>query len=163
MPTINPLILKSKLDIFDSLYGEENILELRVRKMYTPKYDIGDSISNYVYGTRSFSFIKNNNIRIICEDNIVTIYSNKEDIYLMSDCNQLFSWLKNFETIDLTGIDFSTVNNIEEMFYNCKNLKHIILDKSILYNFDFEDLNTIFENCTSLEDIKIGCKNYKIN
>ena len=165
MATINFSMLNSKLDIYNSFFNFNNKaynkkLHLKISKSEDVN-EVGDGISSYYYNR--FYRVNYRSVCIVNKNNTVIIFSpNNDKIKFPDDCKRLFSWLDNFETVDLTGADLSVVNKIDEMFYCCKSLKYIILDKSILKKFDLMQLKGIAKNCKSLEYIKVDSKIIKI-
>ena len=161
MAIINFSMLSLKLDIYNSLFNFNNKadnkkLHLKISKSGNVN-EVGDGISGYHYNR--FYRVDDRSICVINKNNTIIIFSPNDDKIKFPDyCNKLFYYLDNLETVDLTGADLSNVNKIDEMFYCCKSLKYIILDKSILKKFNLMQLKGIAKNCKSLEYIKVDSK-----
>ena len=71
------------------------------------------------------------------------------------DFSDVFSECENITSLDLTGWDVSSANELDGMFNYCQNLRTVYG----IENFDVSnatDLSSMFYNCSSIESLNIG-------
>ena len=82
------------------------------------------------------------------------------DVSELDDLSEAFIWW-NFETIDISGWDTSSVNNMRQMFFGCEQLKDIIGIEDM--NIDScEDMSYMFADCVKL-DITDRIKDWEVD
>jgi len=107
-------------------------------------------ISNFnLTNTKIISFMFKNceNLEYLNLNNLITSNS-------IIESNDLFSGCKKLESLDLSFLNISKVNNMNYMFYNCENLKYLNLK-----NFNTSSVNSMinmFDGCKSLEYLNIS-------
>lgn len=80
-------------------------------------------------------------------------YAAAETFCINDNANYLFSGFDSLETIDLSNVDTSIVEDMEGMFANCPNLKSV--DLSALDTSKVKKMTGMFVNCTSLASVNL--------
>ena len=107
-----------------------------------------------------FVYINENSINIQ-NKNKITISSENDIVKFgwinnnLTNCSKMFYNLGNIIEVNLSKFEFSNIESIGEMFYNCSNLKKIIFPNS----FDTPSLTSMyktFTNCESLQSLDLS-------
>lgn len=97
--------------------------------------------------------------KLFTNQTVETVIS-KINIKFMTNKNSLigtFAGLEVITKLNLSVWDFSTleIENMKNMFYGCKNLKELKGIKNLV-NSKVIDINSMFANCSSLEEVDIS-------
>ena len=79
----------------------------------------------------------------------------------VQDMHNFLSYSIELEEIDLSSFDSTNLNNIEEIFNQCANLKKVKFSKNFSLN-NIKSLNNAFKDCFNLEEIVCTNNLYKI-
>ena len=159
--------LKNEFENVRSKYILQKILEIlpKKRTLAIVKYNkklqekLNLNINDYKEYSESFSSIE---IEIIPANNSygkfinINYYSDKYHIYFNNNRkeeikrNQL-NWNENVSKINII-IDYA-VKSLDELFYNCYNVKSINFKR--FYRNNIENMSRMFYNCTSLQEINL--------
>ena len=109
-----------------------------------------------------FIINKNYTNRINKESKIVISKRSKLEVYFISDIISLENYFNIYndpnaqyiKKVDLSHLDFSSIESTSSMFYNCRNLQSVyISDKE---NTSLTNMNMMFYNCSSLEEVEFS-------
>ena len=139
-----------------------------VEKGYVASYDIAVGVMGYIYGsTNSFKLVvamDSNHYKTYilndaanCFTGFATLQTisglNLLDWSTFSEFNGLFSELPKLTTLDLSKINITSVNSINNMFKGDESLKSVKLPLA-LNTKDIDDMSYMFSGCKSLTTIE---------
>jgi len=94
----------------------------------------------------------------IYEDNGDLMYVTNTEFKCTEDISALFAGLFTLESIDMRGLNTSSVHSFRNLFAYCSNLKTI--DIRGLTTINVENVASMFEGCNSLQEIDLGNHNF---
>lgn len=74
--------------------------------------------------------------------------------YSLTNCLYMFKGLTNLKNIDFSDFDFSFVNNMEQMFYNCSNLESINFNNGP-NKIKVRSMSYMFYNCIKITSLNL--------
>ena len=74
--------------------------------------------------------------------------------YSLTNCSYMFKGLTNLKNIDFSDFDFSFVNNMEQMFYNCSNLESINFNNGP-NKIKVRSMSYMFYNCIKITSLNL--------
>jgi hypothetical protein len=141
-----------------SLWFKNNIKDLsKVTKIEEFPNDKRKVFDNTIYASSLNGLFSD--CKLFSNQTVDSIIS-KINIKYLSDKNAFintFAGLEIITKLNLTVWDFSNleIKNMKNMFYGCKNLKELKGIKNLV-NSKTVDVNTMFADCSSLEEIDIS-------
>lgn len=141
-----------------SLWFKNNIKDLsKVTKIEDLPDDKRKVFDNTIYASSLNGLFSD--CKLFSNQTVDSIIS-KINIKYLSDKNAFintFAGLEIVTKLNLTVWDFSNleIKNMKNMFYGCKNLKELKGIKNLV-NSKTVDINTMFADCSSLEEIDIS-------
>ena len=88
------------------------------------------------------------------EGNKAYWYSDADTVYLPRNCRELFN-SSRCETIDLTGLDFSKVENMSNMFASSASLSTLVFPVDINTS-NVTNMSGVFSGCSALTDLNLS-------
>ena len=85
----------------------------------------------------------------------LTTLSIASGVMVKSGSRNLFSGLSKLQTLDIAGLDTSSITDMSNWFYDCNNLRY--LDLSSLDVSNVSKANKTFYNCNKLAYLDISC------
>ena len=107
--------------------------------------------------TTEFVDIAERTVSLWLDGTVVYYYAQEEtesvSVMLPTDASYMFMGLTNVTKIDMSGFDFTLVENIEGLFFNSSKLESIDVS-----NLSASENNSdyIFESCSALKEITLG-------
>ena len=89
--------------------------------------------------------------------NLETVILPKDEVSTsVVDLSYMFAICFKLKTIDLSGISFTKVENLNYIFSNCINLENIIFPEDIETSYNIQFFSYVFSNCFKLKTIDIS-------
>lgn len=137
-PKFNRLQLRTEPPTYIELQPGENVLDVKQHPdlRYGFHNNIRDMLSN-------------------CQS-VIKIDLSNFDASQIKSANCMFSGMESLTTVDLTNVIFSNVENMDEMFLYCTNLKQIICNKALTFQSNrLVSAIDMFAHATSIKELAI--------